>query len=122
MAQDERITESILIEALASEHKVDKSKISLKDWSSATGSGVADNCEMLAIKGEAVVDGKSQAFDYMAKVEPVSTIRKQMLKAVSSVSANVTKYSVRIALLSCRWNLVTRNFKCMMTFCQHSMN
>ncbi len=91
MAQDERITETILIEALASEHKVDKLKISLKDWSSATGSGVADNfcCEMLAIKGEAVVDGKSQAFDYMAKVEPVATIRKQMLKAVSTIS--VTK-------------------------------
>ncbi len=84
MEKDERISEENLLQALAKEHDVDKSRISLKDWSTSVGSGVVDNfcCEMLAVNGEAVVDGKDQSFNYMVKVEPVAAIRKQMLKTV----------------------------------------
>ncbi len=84
MEKDQRITNELLIGALAAEHKVDKSKISVTEWSTSAGSGVTDNfaCDMLAIKGKAVVDGKDKTFDYMAKAEPIPDFKKEMLKVV----------------------------------------
>ncbi len=125
MTKDERITEAMLIEAVASEHDVDKSKISIKDWTTSTGAGVTDGfaCEMLAIHGEAVVDGKDEAFDYMSKVDPVSVARQQMLKVVSGKPVALKGSSVLgyfLCKINSRWSSVSRSAKCTGICCPSS--
>ncbi len=92
MEKDDRITETMLMEALASQHKVDKSKISLDDWTTSSGSGVSDNfaCDMVAISGEALVNNKPEHFDYMAKLEPSIEHRRNMLREVKVTSIYFT--------------------------------
>ena len=83
--KDKRITKDILIESLAKEHKISRKKVVLKVWNTAHGSSAREGfaCDILAVEGEAILDGKDHRFNYMAKVLPRNPFSLRYLKDVS---------------------------------------
>jgi len=82
---DERLNEQLLKSSVAKNFEVSEDLVQIKDWSATSGSADGDNfsCDLIAVKGSALVNGKPETFSYMCKVEPAEEMRKQMMKKVS---------------------------------------
>lgn len=82
--RDERINEELLKSSVAKKFGVSEDLVRIEEWSTSGGSADGDNfsCELIAVKGSALVNWKPESFSFMCKVEPTVEMRKQMLKQV----------------------------------------
>ena len=82
MAQN-KVKESYIKSALSADFATD-SVNSIK-WTESAGAGLADGftTEIIAVKGTAEINGKTETFSYVVKMAPESGYMAQMVKEVN---------------------------------------
>ena len=83
-----KVKESYIKPALANDYKVSQASVNSIEWTEAAGAGVTDGytTEIIAIKGTAEVNNKTEQFSYIVKMAPESGHLAQMVKEVSRKS------------------------------------
>ncbi len=86
--KDERINDQMLRKAVAAEYSVAENSVKITEWRTSGGSADVDNfvTDMLAVKGQASVNGNVKEISYMAKVNPKGGIRREMVKKVGWIN------------------------------------
>lgn len=88
------ITKDVVSKAVARQFGQSLEKIVVKKFEISEGSKVGDNyaSDVKRITGNALVDGQDEAFDYIAKVQPVDKASQEMMGSVSVDGLNTISY------------------------------